>query len=78
MPVRKNVETVREAHETAGNTKKPAEKSDNNHKKNNGIFAGLEADDIILLAVIFMLLSDGCDDKLLLLAIAYVFISDNS
>lgn len=77
MPVKKNIETVREAHETAGNSKKPAGKGDTNHKKNDGIIAGLESDDIILLAVIFMLLSDGCDDKLLLLAIAYVFISDN-
>lgn len=39
------------------------------------IFGGMELDDIILLAVIFMLISNDCDDKLLLIALAYVFIS---
>lgn len=36
----------------------------------------LRTDDLILLAVIFLLLSDDCDDKLLLLALAYVFFAD--
>ena len=39
------------------------------------IFGGMELDDIILLAVIFMLISNDCDDKLLLIALAYVFIA---
>ena len=45
---------------------------DNSLKK---IFGGMELDDIILLAVIFMLISNDCDDKLLLIALAYVFIA---
>lgn len=34
-----------------------------------------ENDDIILAAVLIMLFANDCDDKLLLLAIAFVFIS---
>ncbi len=49
-------------------------------ERRNGIelpFLGrLHTDDIILLAVILLLLSEDCDDKLLLLALAYVFFSD--
>ena len=39
------------------------------------IFGGMETDDIILLAVIFILIANDCDDKLLLIALAYVFIA---
>ena len=38
-------------------------------------FGNFENDDIILAVVIFMLLANDCDDKLLLLAIAFIFIS---
>ena len=57
---------------------KPAQKQQGNtaqrneHKK---IFGGMESDDIILLAIIFMLISNDCDDKLLLIALAYIFIA---
>lgn len=40
-----------------------------------GILGGAATDDIILGAIIFALLNDGCDDKLLLLALAFVFLS---
>lgn len=36
----------------------------------------LQSDDMILLIVIALLLINDCDDKLLLLALAYVFFSD--
>lgn len=35
----------------------------------------LEADDLVLLAVIFLLLIDDCNDILLLLALGFIFIS---
>lgn len=39
-------------------------------------FDGLKTDDIILLAVIAALLLDGCGDRLLIAALAFVFLSD--
>lgn len=36
----------------------------------------LKSDDLILILVIFMLLFNDCDDKLLLIALAYVFFAD--
>lgn len=41
-----------------------------------GLFDNLENDDIILIVVALVLLMDDCDDKLLLLALAFIFISD--
>ena len=38
-------------------------------------FKNLEADDIILIAIALLLLADDCDDKMLLVAIAFIFIS---
>ena len=40
------------------------------------LLGNMEVDDIILLAVIFMLILNDCDDKLLLIALAYIFLSD--
>lgn len=40
-----------------------------------GFFKNLETDDIILIAIAFLLLADDCDDKMLLLAIGFIFIS---
>ena len=48
-------------------------------KKQHGIMSildKLQSDDIILLIVIILLLMNDCDDKLLLLALAYVFIAE--
>lgn len=42
-------------------------------KKENKILGIFENDDIILLAVIIMLLTNDCNDKMLLLALAFVF-----
>ena len=38
-------------------------------------FSKLETDDIILIAIALLLLADDCDDKMLLIAIAFIFIS---
>ena len=43
--------------------------------KNNKLFGKFENDDIILAIVVIMLLANDCDDKLLLLALAFVFFS---
>lgn len=43
---------------------------------NSKLFAGLDNDDIILLIVFFILIMDNCEDRLLLLALAFVFFSD--
>ena len=48
---------------------------DTTHKKSGGLLSNLQIDDIILIAIILILLADGCDDNLLILAIAFVFIS---
>lgn len=42
----------------------------------DGIFGNMEADDIILLIVVLALIMDDCDDKLLLLALGFIFISE--
>ena len=42
----------------------------------DGIFGNMEADDIILLIVVLVLIMDDCDDKLLLLALGFIFISE--
>ena len=44
-------------------------------KEEKGILSKLETDDIILIAIALLLLADDCDDKMLLIAIAFVFIS---
>ena len=54
------------------NTSKKCEKSLSDNK---GFLSNLQLDDIILIAIVLLLLADGCDDNLLILAIAFVFIS---
>ena len=46
-------------------------------KKNSQLsfLENLKSDDLILIAVVFLLLIDDCDDVFLLLALAFVFIS---
>ena len=39
------------------------------------LFGKFENDDIILIAIALLLIADDCDDKMLLIAIAFVFIS---
>lgn len=40
---------------------------------NGGILSGLGTDDLILIVVALVLLIDDCDDKLLLIALAFIF-----
>ena len=44
-------------------------------ENNKGFLQNLQLDDIILIAVVLILLADGCDDNLLIFAIAFIFIS---
>ncbi len=44
-------------------------------QKDGGFLSKLENDDIILIAIALLLLADDCDDKLLIIAIAFIFIS---
>ena len=53
--------------------KKPA--PENKRQESTGLLSGLETDDIILLVVFLILIMDNCDDKLLLLALGYIFFS---
>lgn len=50
---------------------KPIKKKE---EKNDSFLANLETDDIILLIVILALILDDCDDKILLIALGFVFI----
>lgn len=45
-------------------------------EKEGGIFDNLQTDDIILGIVVLALLMDDCDDKLLIAALAFIFLSD--
>lgn len=45
-------------------------------EKNGGLLDNIKTDDIILLVVVLVLLMDDCDDKLLLIALGFIFISD--
>lgn len=45
-------------------------------EKESGLMDNIQTDDIILLAVVLVLLIDGCDDKLLLAALGFIFISE--
>ena len=44
--------------------------------KKGGILGNMSNDDIILAVVLFILLMDGCEDKLLLAAIGFLLLSD--
>ena len=39
----------------------------------NSLLGDLKNDDIVLLVIIFILLIDDCDDKLLLIALGFIF-----
>jgi len=61
-------------------TKPPEKKTVSPPKRENksqptDFLKQLEADDMVLLAVIFLLLLDDCNDILLLLALGFIFIS---
>lgn len=51
---------------------KKCDKPDNS----GGILSGLGTDDLILIVVALVLLIDDCDDKLLLIALAFIFLSE--
>lgn len=58
----------------SGNKPSPPEKVHKQEDKNK-IFGKFETDDVILAIVALMLFANDCDDKLLLLVLAAVFLS---
>lgn len=50
-------------------------KKTDNRTTGGDLFSNLEKDDILLMAVALVLLSDGCDDKILLAALAFVYMT---
>ena len=56
--------------------KEVQDKNELQKKHSGGFLDNLKQDDTILLAVIFVLLLDECDDKLLLAALGFIFLSD--
>ena len=54
---------------------KPEQHSESCEKK-GGILGRLENDDLILAAVLIILLMDGCDDKLLIAAVAMLLLGE--
>ena len=76
QPVRANAAKETSKQTEAAISAPPAKEP---QKKQNGITSildKLQSDDIILLIVIILLLMNDCDDKLLLLALAYVFLTE--
>ena len=55
---------------------KKAERQNIVKKTNNTNPINLEKDDIILIAVVLILLTDGCDDKILLAAVGFILVSE--
>ena len=56
----------------------PTKETAKKEQKKEDLFplAGLKSDDLILLIVIALLIFNECNDKLLLLALIYIFFSD--
>ncbi len=56
----------------------PRKERDCNHREVKSFLENFKSDDLLLLALIFLLLSDSNSDTLLLLAIGYIFISSHN
>lgn len=57
--------------------KKPeCDEKRNSKQGNGGLLGTLATDDLILIVIALALLIDGCDDKLLILAIGFIFLSE--
>ncbi|MDD6762918.1 MAG: hypothetical protein PUD92_04700 [Clostridiales bacterium] len=54
----------------------PVSVIDNDSENNRTIIGKLKADDMIILIVVALLLLNDCDDKLLLVSLAFIFFSD--
>ena len=77
MPVpvtAKKPETAAVCHEK---TKSLPIKKNDNVKENKSLFdfSKLKSDDLILIAVVFLLIMDDCDDVFLFIALAFIFVS---
>lgn len=54
----------------------PIPAAGNKPEKNKAVIGRLKTDDMILLIVVILLLLNDCDDKLLLISLAFIFFSD--
>lgn len=54
---------------------RPPEKKESGLFSDGKLFGKFETDDIILIVIVLILLMDECDDKMLLLALAFIFFS---
>jgi hypothetical protein len=69
---------VTDRHQSCAEPAREVHKKENEiceKEQNNKLFGKFDTDDIILAVVAVMLLANDCDDKLLLLALAFVFLS---
>ncbi len=64
-----------ELKQEAAQIHKSVQKNPLNTEKKKGVLENLKIDDIIILAVIFILFMDECDDLLLLAALAFIFLN---
>ncbi len=64
------VNTVKETEEPPKAEPKPLK------KEQPTPLSGLKSDDFLLILIIFILIFNECDDRLLLLALLYIFFSD--
>lgn len=75
VPVMRNNAEVKKP--SVPSDKKPECNEKGNKKPNNGGLLGtLATDDLILIVIALVLLIDDCDDKLLILAIGFIFLSE--
>lgn len=65
-----------EQEEIAEPVKKMHIQTKKEEEKKSGLIDNIQTDDIILLVVVLVLLMDGCDDKLLLAALGFIFVSE--
>ena len=74
MPQLKNVDEVRELKKETPTKAKNIEEQIG-FIKDGRVFGKFEIDDIILIIIALVLFADDCDDKLLLFALVFIFLS---
>ena len=54
--------------------KEPPKPIQNEPKENGGLLKNMKNDDLLILGIIFLLLSDSNDDLLMIIALGYIFL----
>lgn len=75
MPQISHTEPISKEMALNKSSKPQTKEADRVKKQNNNILSSLKTDDVILIIVAFLLISNDCDDSILLLAIAFIFLS---